>query len=295
MFKIVMNQKFGAIFQPSGSFEIFPSAEVTPWKKKGGKHKQINFMKKCSYCGAEYPDDAVMCAVDHTPFERPAEASKIERSKPEYRFPPISDENRQKDFVTLVTCATLPAADVILGRLEAAGIEATIPDELTMNVMGGGQGAFGFVWVQVASKDYDAARELLGDIYEVRWKVPQEGVPMKRELVMALVVVLVFGTVLVLPLMVGVWVPDILTAPENILAERRLADGHVFRVVQYWNHCDFYSTELRVISPDGQTNGYTLDGDDSKSWSVPLKIDEQHRMATVTLGGKRVRKVGWWW
>ena len=26
-------------------------------------------MKKCSYCGAEYPDDAVMCAIDHTPFE----------------------------------------------------------------------------------------------------------------------------------------------------------------------------------------------------------------------------------
>jgi hypothetical protein len=25
-------------------------------------------MKKCSYCGAEYPDDAVMCAIDHTPL-----------------------------------------------------------------------------------------------------------------------------------------------------------------------------------------------------------------------------------
>ncbi len=25
-------------------------------------------MKKCSYCGAEYPDDAAMCAIDQTPF-----------------------------------------------------------------------------------------------------------------------------------------------------------------------------------------------------------------------------------
>jgi hypothetical protein len=27
----------------------------------------------CSYCGAEYPDDATMCAIDHTPFECPPE------------------------------------------------------------------------------------------------------------------------------------------------------------------------------------------------------------------------------
>jgi hypothetical protein len=25
-------------------------------------------MKKCSYCGAEYPDEANICAVDHTPL-----------------------------------------------------------------------------------------------------------------------------------------------------------------------------------------------------------------------------------
>ena len=26
-------------------------------------------MKKCPYCGAEYPDDTIECAVDKTPFE----------------------------------------------------------------------------------------------------------------------------------------------------------------------------------------------------------------------------------
>lgn len=122
-------------------------------------------MKTCSYCGAEYPDDAVMCTIDHMPFERPAEPKALEPEKPQYRFPPISEEDRQKDFVTLVTCATLPAADVIVGRLEAAGIETAIPDESLMNNMGGGLAAFGFVRVLIAPKDYDAARELLSDIY----------------------------------------------------------------------------------------------------------------------------------
>jgi hypothetical protein len=28
-------------------------------------------MKRCSYCGAEYPDDALACAIDGTPFDNP--------------------------------------------------------------------------------------------------------------------------------------------------------------------------------------------------------------------------------
>ena len=124
-------------------------------------------MKKCSYCGAEYPDDAVVCPIDHTPFEPPAEPPPPKAREPEYRFPPLSADDRQKDFVTLVTCATLPAADIILGRLQAAGIEASIPDESLMNVMGGALTAFGNVRIQIAPKDYDEAKELLSDIYAV--------------------------------------------------------------------------------------------------------------------------------
>jgi hypothetical protein len=116
---------------------------------------------------------------------------------------------------------------------------------------------------------------------------------MKRLCVVLLIVGLLFGALFGLPLLIGVWLPDVISAPERTLAQQRLASGHTFRVVQYWNHVDFYSTELRVTSPDGSSENHTLDGDDSKSWRLPLVIDEQRHTATVTLGGGRVRKVDW--
>jgi hypothetical protein len=44
-------------------------------------------MKKCPYCGAEYPDDVVMCAIDHTPLMSPNELpSLLEKSPTPNRF-----------------------------------------------------------------------------------------------------------------------------------------------------------------------------------------------------------------
>jgi hypothetical protein len=129
-------------------------------------------MKMCSYCGAEYTDDAVMCAIDHTPFEKPVVPRPAEpeaKSKgPAYRFPPLSAAEMEKDFVTLVRCPTLPAADLIMGRLEAAGIEALMPDESVMQAMCGDLNGFGYVRIQIAPKDYEAAKDLLSDIYDAK-------------------------------------------------------------------------------------------------------------------------------
>lgn len=110
-----------------------------------------------------------MCTIDHTPFEEPVEPTPPESTETkvvEYRFRQLLPGDQQRDFVTLVSCASLPAADVIVGRLRAAGIEAFIPDESLMQIMGGDLNAFGYVRVQIAPKDYVSARELLSDIYD---------------------------------------------------------------------------------------------------------------------------------
>jgi hypothetical protein len=49
-------------------------------------------MKKCSYCGAEYPDDLVVCPVDQTPFEKDYQPIVETESKRR----PVTNENRKR-------------------------------------------------------------------------------------------------------------------------------------------------------------------------------------------------------
>ncbi|MHA3771773.1 hypothetical protein ACXR0O_09585 [Verrucomicrobiota bacterium sgz303538] len=91
----------------------------------------------------------------------------------------------------------------------------------------------------------------------------------------------------------GAWLPDLLSAPRRTLASEALPSGHTFRVIQYWNRLDFYSTELHVSSPGAPSKVFVLDPDDFKSWGVPLLIDENARVATITLSGDRKKTVKW--
>jgi hypothetical protein len=106
-------------------------------------------------------------------------------------------------------------------------------------------------------------------------------------------VVAVLLAVLLLPLLIGVWLPDVFINRVHVLAEGVSSSGYKFQVVQYWNHVDFYSTELHVIGPDGTIEKRPLDSDDNKSWSVPLTINEQQKRVTIVLGGNRVREESW--
>lgn len=126
-------------------------------------------MLTCPYCGVEYPDGTTRCSVDQTPLAPPPtvptpDAPMAPDAAPaEFEFPPLTEAQRQQDLVTLVTCGTLISAEMIASRLSAAGIEVFIPDQSLVQTMGFNLGAVGFVRVQIAPADYDAAKALLSE------------------------------------------------------------------------------------------------------------------------------------
>jgi hypothetical protein len=42
-----------------------------------------------------------------------------------------------------------------------------------------------------------------------------------------------------LPLLIGIWLPDVFIPTQHILAEQRLSDGNVFKRIHYWNEWIF--------------------------------------------------------
>jgi cell division septation protein DedD len=125
-------------------------------------------MKTCPYCGAEYPDGTPCCTIDETPLSPPPAASRPVTNpasnpspRAEFEIPPLTEEQRQMDLVTLVRCGSLISADLIASRLRAAGIETFIPDQSLVQTMGYNLNVVGYVRVQVSPADYDRARDII--------------------------------------------------------------------------------------------------------------------------------------
>lgn len=76
-----------------------------------------------------------------------------------------------------------------------------------------------------------------------------------------------------IPLMWGVWLPDLWLNHTVTVAEKKLYDGCVVKVVQYWGS-DFYTTEARFsyypFEGDRIETQYVLDGDDRKRWRATI-------------------------
>lgn len=95
-----------------------------------------------------------------------------------------------------------------------------------------------------------------------------------------------------LPLAMGVWLPDI-SGTQHTLCSATTKSGHRISIVQYWNHVDFYTTEARVTSPDGVTVISMVDGDASKTWSATLEIDPSQKSAIYKLPDGRTGGLTW--
>jgi len=73
-------------------------------------------MKKCSYCGAEYPDDAVVCPVDQTPFDKEYQSivETESRVRPRQRAMKVFSKSLAVILVLYLELAVLQVGSVII-------------------------------------------------------------------------------------------------------------------------------------------------------------------------------------
>src|ERR1051325_1446993 len=104
-------------------------------------------MKRCSYCGCENEDALTRCRECGTEF-----------SQPEAVDPQLTDP--AESLVVVATFGDVVEASLLKAQLERAGIAACIPEELNPSPFGNFI-PMAQVTVQVAAKDYKAAKEIL--------------------------------------------------------------------------------------------------------------------------------------
>lgn len=106
-------------------------------------------MKKCTYCGRENDDEALACRECGTEFKSPD-------------FQEVPPKPDPLSLVIVGTFRTVVDATLVKLRLEAAGIEACIPEEYTPQIFWyAAPSPLESVTVRVAAKDYEAARQVL--------------------------------------------------------------------------------------------------------------------------------------
>jgi hypothetical protein len=106
-------------------------------------------MKSCKYCGCQNEDAADRCKECGTDFVPPEEVD-----------PQLT--NPADALVVVATFGDSVEASLLKDRLELAGIEACIPEELNPSPFGNFR-PMAHVTVQVAAKDLAAAKEILAD------------------------------------------------------------------------------------------------------------------------------------
>ena len=102
-------------------------------------------MKTCSYCGKENVDTAVYCVGCGLEVASSQEAA-------------AAGEDPADRLAVLATFSDPVEASILQGRLEQAGIEACIPEELSATAFS--NLPLGQVTVRVAERDFAAAKAI---------------------------------------------------------------------------------------------------------------------------------------
>jgi ribosomal protein L40E len=106
-------------------------------------------MKTCSWCGKTNEDGAAFCAGCGRSLQSPPKTEV----DPQLVDPALA-------LVTVASFHNLTEAELLLGRLQTAGIEACIPEEYTTDVFSGVI-PFELVTVRVAAKDLEDAKAVI--------------------------------------------------------------------------------------------------------------------------------------
>jgi hypothetical protein len=108
-------------------------------------------MKKCLYCGRENDEAATSCCECGTEFNS-SSAAEVDPRLTDTTLAPII-VGRFRNVID---------ASMARARLEAAGIEADIPEEYNPQILGNAfPNPLESVTVRVAAKDYETARQIL--------------------------------------------------------------------------------------------------------------------------------------
>lgn len=118
-------------------------------------------MKRCVQCGAENADTAAVCSACGQTLASTAMAAPSSIDTVQYQFVDLHPEEKDNDLITLLTCPTLPEADVVVSHLEAAGIPASTPDEYKMLAAPWDLIKVKNFRVQIPPEHYEAAKEVL--------------------------------------------------------------------------------------------------------------------------------------
>ena len=106
-------------------------------------------MKTCSYCGQENDEDALHCKACATEF-RPVEEVD----------PGLTDP--ADALMVVATVGDVVEASLLKDRLEQAGIEACIPEELNPSPFWNFK-PLAHVTVRVAARNFEAAKGILAE------------------------------------------------------------------------------------------------------------------------------------